>query len=54
MNQISLGTEEMRRAMSESDSPLSLVSVEIFMEDFMILNIINFVDMAKREKDRVS
>ena len=49
-----LGTEERRRAMSESDSPLRLVSVEIFMEDFMILNIINFADIARRENDGVS
>ena len=26
----------------------------VFMEGFIILNIINFVDMARREKDRVS
>ena len=25
-----------------------------FMESFMALNIINFADMAKRDKDRVS
>ena len=27
---------------------------ENFMEDFMVLNIIIFVDMTKRKKDRVS
>ena len=49
-----LGMEERRRAMWESDSPLRLASVEIFMEDFMILNIIHFADMARRVKDGVS
>ena len=48
-----LGTEERRRAMSESDSPHRLVSVEVFMEDFIILNIINFADIARRENNGV-
>ena len=38
----------------ESDSPHRLVSVEVFMEDFMILNIINFADIARRENKGVS
>ena len=25
-----------------------------FMEDFMILNIVNFADMERREKDEIS
>ena len=49
-----LGTRKGGERCQESDSPHRLVSVEVFMEDFMILNIINFADIARRENDGVS